>query len=69
MKLWTIVADTGPNGAHEADCVYSIWTTEEGAKAELQRLTRSKVMAGCYNGQFHVVEVEADMPSNESISS
>jgi hypothetical protein len=50
------VADT--NGAHEAECVYSIWTTKEAAEREIEILEMNNISAGCYGGNFFVKEVE-----------
>ena len=63
--LFAIVADTG--GAHEAGCVYSLWTSGERAAQELVRLQRDDVPAGCNSGQFHVVTVTIDQSSNDWI--
>lgn len=61
--LWAVVADTG--GAHEAECVYSVWTSRSAAEAERVRLVGENVAAGCYGGAFHVVAFNADQSSNE----
>jgi hypothetical protein len=66
-KLWVVTADAGM--AQEADCVYSVWTSESDAETERHRLLTSKGEhgAGCNSGDFHVVEIEADKPSDEWI--
>ena len=65
VPFWAIVCDT--SSAHEADCVYSVWTTLEGAERELNRLNNSNVQRGCYNGDFHVVEFLGDTSRDEWI--
>lgn len=65
-KVWCIVADT--NGAHEAECIMSIWTTEAQAEAEGNRLVAENVSCGCYDGDVHISEVKLDEPSDNWIS-
>ena len=61
--VFCIVADT--DGAHEADCVYSIWTTAELAQTELARINQAQpIGGGCYGGRFHVVTVALDHQSD-----
>ena len=65
MKLWAVTCDAG--GAHEASCVYSVWTTPEGAEAERSRLVATQGTGGCYAGDFDVVEITADVSEDEWI--
>lgn len=62
MLLFAVVASTG--GAYEAECVYSIWSTEPLARAEIDRLAANDVSAGCNAGDFYVVPVTLDAPSD-----
>ena len=65
--VFCIVADTA--GAHEAECVYSIWTTAYLAQAELTRIKQTQPTGGgCYGGRFHVVTVALDHPSETWIA-
>lgn len=62
-SLWIVWVDT--KGAHEAECVYSIWSTKEGAKAEQARLTSTHIYGGgCYGDVFQIAEVALDKPSD-----
>lgn len=66
MTVWCVVADTG--GAHEAECVYSIWQAKASAEAEMARLIAADVCAGCNGGDFYVAEYELDTPRDEWIA-
>lgn len=54
-------------GAHEAECVYSVWTTQEAADAEAKRLNTSGASLGCYGGMAFVVSIKLNEPRNEWI--
>ena len=59
-SVWAVACDTA--GAHEAECVYSLWTSEALAHAEVLRLLTKGVQRGCYEGDFYVTEVAVDTP-------
>lgn len=66
MKLYAVMCDAG--GAHEAECVYSVWTTRAGAEQEEARLwAANPTGGGCYRGAFYILEIEADHASDEWI--
>lgn len=66
VTLYAVVCDTA--GAHEAECVYSIWSSEAQAHAEVLRMLTKGVQRGCYEGDLYVVAVETNTPSDEWIS-
>lgn len=61
-ELFCVVADAG--GAHEAECVYSIWETRELAESEVDRLKREDVECGCYGGRWSVIPATLNAPSD-----
>lgn len=65
VMVWCVVADAG--GAHEAECVYSMWSTQDSAEREIVRLVTEGVEIGCYGGRLTVTPVQLDKPSNEWI--
>ena len=52
MKIYLVMVDT--NGAHEADCLYSVWSNKKDAKKEATRLNKSGMRLGCYGGKAGV---------------
>ncbi len=64
-SLFCIVADTG--GAHEAECVYSAWSSKKKAENEIKRLHKNNVTAGCYSGGFYIYEIKLNQSYNEWI--
>ena len=63
--VWAIMVDTA--GAWEADCLYSLWTTSDGAEKERDRLNGGDLSLGCYNGKAHVIEVELDAQNDNYV--
>lgn len=65
MKVFCVMADSG--GAHEASCLYSIWTSRLGAESEIDRLRGDDPAPGFgYNGgELYALEVEVDMASDK----
>lgn len=77
MKLFLILADT--RGAHETDDLMSVWTTREAAEAEVARMDALREtydslpakerkgvpqVSTTYGGEFSILMIEADQPSN-----
>lgn len=48
-------------GAHEAECVYSIWNTKE----EAERLNNGEESLSCYDGKAYVKPVYMNEKRNE----
>ena len=67
MTVWLVISDQG--GAHEASCVYSVWSTKELAEGEIVRLRSIPDFSpGFYSGgELSVGEVVVDQPSEEII--
>lgn len=63
MKIYLVLVDT--NGAHEADCLYSVWNNKKDAEKEAERLNKSGMSLGCYGGKAGVQVVEINKPYNE----
>lgn len=61
-NLFLVVADT--NGAHETECVYSIWDSHEKATQEIQRLEKEDIDAGLYGGEFHITQASLNTSSD-----
>jgi|TARA_R110000796_G_scaffold249997_1_gene378405 hypothetical protein len=57
MEIYLVMVDT--NGAHEADCLYSVWDNKSDAKKEVKRLNKSGMSLGCYGGraEFKIIEI------------
>ena len=64
MNVWAVVCDAA--GAHEAECVYSLWSTPELAGEEKLRLLFAGIQQPGMS-RFSVVEVEIDQPRDEWI--
>ena len=60
--VFAVVADTG--GAHEAECIYSVWTTREQAQVEIYRLRTVGVDPGCYDGDWSIAMVPVNCSSD-----
>lgn len=52
----------GVKEAHEAECVYSLWSTEEQARSEIERLKAEHIPCGVYEGGWSISAVEVDTP-------
>ncbi len=60
--IFAIMQDAG--GAHEPDCVLSLWSTYAGAVSELGRLHAQTTEASRVFGNYHIVPVTLDTPSD-----
>ncbi len=63
-EVWAIWADNG--GAYEPYVMMSVWTTREGAEAEIARLHADS--QGCNNGfndLFHLNQFQVDTSYDE----
>ena len=63
MEIYLVMADT--NGAHEADCLYSVWSNKKEAKKEIKRLNKSGISLGCYNGRAGLKTISVNKSYNE----
>jgi hypothetical protein len=72
MNIYCVCVDAA--GAHEAECVYSVWTDESAANEEAKRLNAlseqedAAFSLGCYGGKAYVTQVKANEPRNEWIA-
>lgn len=69
-NVFCVCVDAG--GAHEADCVYSLWDNLVEAEQEAKRLndkSRSdpSFSLGCYGGEAYIVTVELNSSRNKWI--
>ena len=67
MKIYLVMVNT--NGAHEADCLYSVWDNIENAKQEIKRLNDSGFSLGCYAGEagLQVIELNKSYDSFQEL--
>lgn len=56
MKIYLVMVDT--NGAHESDCLYSVWDNKEDANKEATRLNESGMSLGSYGGKAGVKVID-----------
>ena len=69
-EIFCVCVDAG--GAHEAECVYSIWDDLKKAELEAERLNQkakqeAHFSLGCYDGEAYVLATTGNESRNEWI--
>jgi hypothetical protein len=60
MKIYLVLVDA--SGAHEADCLYSVWDNKKQAEKEVKRLNESAMSLGCYKGDAGIKIIDINKP-------